>query len=289
MMQRCRVELHELDVRRRHAGAQRHGDSVPGRLRWVGGHREELTRTAGRQHDMVGPDLDRRTLRRQRRHPDATAGLDDEVEREPPLEHRARGAVRGVDQGALHFGACGGAAGVDHPRARVTSFAGQRQQSGGLAVELHAERDQFVDPGRAFVDENPHRLLVAQPRPGGQGVRQMEIGRVLVAPEHGGHAALGPTGGGLGEHALGQHAERGLRPAVRRRSSQPDSGREPRHPAPQDQDLERSRPDGGAHAGSVRLSSESRRADAASMTRFLPSTCTTRGTYVESSSRSYSA
>ncbi len=212
MVQRRRVELHELDVRGRHAGAQRHGHAVPGRLGRVGGDRKELTRPARGQHDMVGPDLDRRTLRRQRRHSDAAPAFDDEVEGEPPFQHRARRAVGGVDQGALHLGAGGCTAGVDHARARVPPFTGQGQQPGGLPVELHTERDQLVDPGRPFVDEDPDGLLVAQPRPGGQRVGQMQIGRVLVAPEHRGDAALGPSGGRLGEHALGQHAERGRRP-----------------------------------------------------------------------------
>ena len=57
-MQRRRVELHELDIRRRHAGPQRHRDAVPGRLGRVGGDGKELARSTGSQHDMVGPDLD---------------------------------------------------------------------------------------------------------------------------------------------------------------------------------------------------------------------------------------
>jgi len=69
-----------------------------------------------------------------------------------------------------------------------------------------------MDPARTLVDQDPHRLLVAEPGPGGQGVGQVQVGRVLVAAEHGGDAALGPARGGLGEHTFGEHAQRGRRP-----------------------------------------------------------------------------
>ena len=55
VVQRGRVELHELDVGRRHAGPQRHGHAVAGGLGRVGGHREQLAGPAGGQHDVVGP------------------------------------------------------------------------------------------------------------------------------------------------------------------------------------------------------------------------------------------
>ena len=214
----------------------------------------------------------------------------------PPSTRRSRAnhssstalgrAVGGVDQGALDLGAGGGAAGVDDPRARVAALAGEGERPGGLAVELGAQRDQLVHAGRALVDEDAHRLLVAQAGARGQGVGQVQVGRVLVAAEHGGHAALGPAGGRLGQHALGQHAERQRRRRRRARPRQPDRGRQPGDAAAQDQDVEGSRPGAGGHAGSVRVSSASRRADTSSMTRLRPSTCTTRGTYASSSSRS---
>ena len=198
-------------------------------------------------------------------------------------------AIGGVDQGPFDLGPRGRTAGVDHPGPGVPPLAGQGQRPGGLAVELHPEGDQLVDPARPLVDQNADGLLVAEPGAGGQGVGQVQIGRVLVAAEHGGHAALGPAGGRLGEDALGQHAQRGRRPPVRRQSGQPDGGREAGHAAAQDQDVERSGPDRVVHAGSVRANSASRRAEASSITRLRPSTCTTLGVYVASSSRSYSA
>ena len=55
VVQRGRVELHELDVGRGHAGPQRHGHPVAGGLGWVGRHREQLAGPARGQHDVVGP------------------------------------------------------------------------------------------------------------------------------------------------------------------------------------------------------------------------------------------
>ena len=83
------------------------------------------------------------------------------------------------------------------PGPGVATLAGSASEPGGLAVEHGAEGDELVDPGRAFVDEDAHGVVVAEAGTGGQGVGQVEVGRVLVAAEHGGDAALGPAGGGL--------------------------------------------------------------------------------------------
>ena len=56
-----RVELHELDVRDRHAGPQRHGQAVPGRLGRVGGDRVQLAGAPGGQQGVGRPQLDRRS------------------------------------------------------------------------------------------------------------------------------------------------------------------------------------------------------------------------------------
>ncbi len=122
---------------------------------------------------MVGPHLDRGAVGRQRQHADAATTFNEEVEGEPPLEHRAGRPVGGVDQRPLDLGPRCGTAGVDHPRAGVSALAGQRQEAGGLPVELHPEPDELVDPARPLVDQYAHRLLVAEPGPGGQGVGQV--------------------------------------------------------------------------------------------------------------------
>ncbi len=283
VVQRRRVELHELHVGDGHAGPQGHGHAVAGRLGRVGGDREQLAGAAGGQHDVGGPDGDgggalAGLVRRQRRHPDAAPALDDEVEGEPPLEHGARRAVGGVDQGPLDLGARRRAAGVHDAGPRVAALAGQGERARGLAVEHRTERDELVHPGGALVDEDAHRLVVAQAGAGAQRVGQVQVGRVLVAAEHGGHPALGPAGGGLRQLALGQHPEGQRGPRRRDGFGETDRGRQPGDAAAQDQDVEGSRPGLWAHAGSVRgASSTSRRADASSITRFRPSTCTTRG------------
>ncbi len=289
MVQGGGMELDELDVGRGHAGPEGHGHAVTGRLLWVGRDREELAGPAGRQHHVGGAHLHRRAVRGQRSHPDAAPVLDQQIQGEPALQHRTRGGIGGIDQGPFDLSPRGRPAGVHHPGPGMSPFAGQGQRPGGLAVELHPEGDQLMDPGRTLVDQDADGLLVTEPGACGQGVGEVQVGRVLVAAEHGGHAALGPAGGGLGEDALGQHAQRGRRPSRRRQSGQPDGGREAGHPAAQDQDVERSGPDRVVHAGSVRANWASRRADASSITRLRPSTCTTLGVYVASSSRSYSA
>ena len=242
------MELHELDVSDGDPGPQGHGHAVTGRLGRVGGDGEELPGTAGGQHHVVGPDLDRRTVRRTGDDAPAPSVLDQEIEREPSLEDGAGSPVGGLDQSPLHLGPGRRPSGMDHARVGVPTLAGQSQEPAGLPIEVHPERDQLMDPARALVDQNPHRLLVAEPGAGGQRVGQMQIGRVLVPSQYGGHAALGPPGGRLRERALRQHAQRRrLRRRLRQRrhrsrSGQADGGREPGHPAPEDQDIERARP-----------------------------------------------
>ena len=280
MVQGGGMELDELDVGRRHAGPQRHGDAVTGRLGRVGGDREELAGPARGQHDVAGPHLDRAVTApgRQGAHPDAAPALDQEIEGEPPLEHRAGRAERGVDEGPLDLGPGGGAAGVHDPGPGVAALAGQGEQAGGLAVELDAERDQLVHPSGPLVDQDAHRLLVAEARTGRQRVGQVQVGRVLVAAQHRRDPALGPARRRLGQRALGEHTERQGGRGGCARPGQAHRGRQPGDAAAQDQDVEGSRPGPGGHAGSVSVSSASRRADVSSITRLRPSTCTTRGT-----------
>ncbi len=145
-----------------------------------------------------------------------------------------RGLPHGGHQRPLHLDAGRRPAGVHDPGVGVAALARQQQVAGGVAVEDGAEADQLVDPGRALVDEHPHRVLVAHPDAGGQRVGQVEVGRVGVAAEHRGHPALGPPGGGLLEVALGQHADP---QAVDLR--RPHRGGQARHPRTEDQQVER--------------------------------------------------
>ena len=123
------------------------------------------------------------------------------------LVQRGRGSPHRRHERPLDLDARGRAPGVHHPGVRVAALAGQQQLTGGVPVEDGAERDQLVDPGRPLVHEHPHRVVVAQPGAGGQGVGEVEVGRVGIAAQHGGHAALGPPRRGLGQLALGQDAD----------------------------------------------------------------------------------
>ena len=140
---------------------------------------------------------------------DATApsALDEEIEGEPALEDGPRRPVGGIDQRPLHLGSGRRPSGVHHARMGVPALAGQGEEPAGLPIELHPQRDQLVHPARALVDQDPHRLFVAEPGPRRQGVGQVEVGGVLVPAQHGGHAALSPPGGRLRQHALGQDAQ----------------------------------------------------------------------------------
>ena len=230
------VELHEFDISRRDAGAQRHGHAVAGGLRRVGGDGEELAGAAGGQHHVVGPDLDDGTVRRQGHDAPAPSVLDEEIEGEPALEHGPGRLVGGIDQCPLHFGAGRRPSGVHDARVGVPALARQSEEPAGLPIELHPQRDQLVHAARALVDQDPHRFFVAEPGPRRQGVGQVEVGGVLVAAQHGGHAALRPPGGRLREHALGQDAERA------RRAGQANGGGQSGHSTPEHQDVEGSGP-----------------------------------------------
>ena len=140
-------------------------------------------------------------------HAPAPSALHQQVEGEPLLEHGGGRGPGGVDQGPLDLGPGGRTAGVDHPGRRVTALTGQGQGPAGLPVEDRAHGDQLVDPGRSLVHQHPHRIGVAQSGSRRQRVGQVQVGRVLVAAEHRGHAALGPAGGRLGQLGLGQHAD----------------------------------------------------------------------------------
>ena len=76
----------------------------------------------------------------------------------------------------------------------------------------------------------------------------------------------------------GWHPLTGERERGRARAGQTHGGGQAGYPAAQDQDVEGSRRGPAGHAGSDSVSSASRRADASSITRLRPSTCTTRGT-----------
>ena len=177
-----------------------------------------------------GPHLDRPAPPGgEGQHPAAPPALDQQVDGEPALEHRAGRRPGGLHQRPLHLGPGGRAAGVDHPGPRVAALPGQRQRPRGLPVELGAHGDQLVHPGRALVDQHPDGVGVAEPGPRGQGVGQVQVGRVLVAPEH---AATPPWAQRVADWESSPLVSTPTSAAAGRpRGGQPDGGREPGHPA----------------------------------------------------------
>ena len=82
---------------------------------------------------------------------------------------------------------------VDNAAARVPAFAPQRQLPVLFAVEVRPKLHQLADPVRPFVDQHPHRIFMAQPRPGDQRVLHMQL-RVIVRAHDPGDPALRPVG-----------------------------------------------------------------------------------------------
>ena len=281
MVQGRGVELHELDVGHRQSRPQRHGHTVAGGLRRVRGHREELTGAAAGQHRVGSHHLLDGATGIDGDDAAATSAVHQQIDREPSLHYRCRRVRHRVDQCPLDLGAGCSAAGVDDTRPRVPALARQRQRATGIAVEHRTQSDELVHACRTLVDEHAHDIGVAQPGAGGEGVGQVEVGGVGVAAEHGGHAALGPASRGLGQVGLGEHAHAHAGPGC-----SPNRRRQPRHPAPEHEQVER---DGLAHVrySSVSVCSSAWRAIIdASTARLRESTWTIRGS---KSSRSASS
>ena len=280
VVQRRRVELDELDVGHRHAGPQRHGDAVAGRLGRVGGDREELAGAAGGQHHVVGPHLDRPCARRR------ASGHARPTQR-PPSTSRSRanqpsstapaGAVGGVDQGPLDLGPGGRAAGVHDRGRRVAALAGERQRPRGLAVELGARARSARGPGPGLRRPGcapPLRRTARRPRPGCRPGAGRSSPRRRPAPRP---RRPGPSGSPTGtarpwSGRPGQPAPAGgVRPAGRRRTA-----RRRRCPGPG-----RRRVPARAAGASRRFGQGAARRRAGPTprrsTRLRPSTWTTRG------------
>ena len=219
VVQRGRVELHELDVGDRDPGAQRHGDAVAGGHRRVGGDREAAGRrrrwraTCARPRTSTGSAPSASSASTPTQRPPSTS----RSTAKPTLVHldhveRSRTAA---DQGPLDLGAGRVAAGVDDPRPasgrpRGASASTRRRR----AVEVRAERHELADAVGAL------GRRARAPRRGRRARRRRRACRRGAArasrrlDQRGRHAALGVAGGRRGQLALGQHAptQAGARP-----------------------------------------------------------------------------
>src|SRR2546426_545451 len=86
----------------------------------------------------------------------------------------------------------------------VRGLAGQRVAV-PRAIEPGAPADQFLNPGRAFLDEHLHSFRPAQPFPRAQGVVAVQCDIVLLGGDR--HTALRVDGTAFGRTALRQHED----------------------------------------------------------------------------------
>ena len=164
MMQRGRMELHELHIGTRDPGPQRQRDSVAGRERRVRRDRVALTGATGRDDGVGRPHLDRAPGRVER---DDARGLpvdDEQREREPSLADLAARRDRGRDERPLDLGAGRVATRVHDARERVATLAGE-QPTTVVIVEPGADLGQLANAVGAL------RARARRPRPRRTGRR----------------------------------------------------------------------------------------------------------------------
>ena len=176
VVQRGGVELHELEVGDRGAGAHGHGDAVAGGEGGVGGDGEALTGAARRDEHVASPHR-RRTLGRDPVDPHDAAVLEQELGSQPAFADVGARTLHRGDQRPLDFGAGGVTPRVHDPGDGVPALAraGEVVAAIGL-VEVRAQGDELADPGRTLAGQHPHRVDVAETRTRDQRVRPVQLG-----------------------------------------------------------------------------------------------------------------
>ena len=265
MMQCGGVELHELDVGDGDAGAQRHRQPIRRRLSGVGRHCEQLAGATRRHQDVGRRHTARSSLRIEGEHTATPSALHDQVQGEPTLHHRGGRLPHGLHERTLDLGAGGCTARVDDARPGVPTLPRQEEPTFGVPVEHRAEGYELVHASGPLSHERPHRVDVAESCSDGESVGEVEVGGVLVAADGRGDPTLGPSGRRLAELGLGEDAD-----AHARVSRGADGGREPGHPAAQDQQVQ-------AVRGLGSCSQLAARALTRSLGRLRASTWRTRG------------
>ena len=208
-----RVELHELHVLQRQAGAQHHGVAVAGAGVGRGAGEVGAAVAAGRQDRLLGAEAVQRAVLQAQRD-DAAAGalaVHDQVDGEVLDEELGRVAQRLAIERVQHgvAGAVGGGAGALRGRAfaELGGHAAERALVDAAVLgagERHAVVLELVDGLDGVAAEVLDGVLVAEPVGALDGVVHVPapVVRAHVA-ERGGDAALGRDGVRAGREHLG--------------------------------------------------------------------------------------
>ena len=245
------MELPELHVLERQAGARRHAEAVAGVDEGVGRCREDPAGAAGREHHRLGlQHVQLAGLHLERGDADDGAlGVADQVERHPldeeigarldvllveRVQHRVAGAVGG------------GAGALDRLLAVVRGVAAERalvDRAVRVAVERHAEVLELVDDVRRLAAHELDRVLVAEPVAALDGVVEVVVPVVLAhVAERSADPALRRDRVRAGREHLGQDGD--VEPGER----EPQRRLHPRAAGADDDDVEAARRRGrGVH------------------------------------------
>jgi hypothetical protein len=115
----------------------------------------------------------------------------------------AVGAADSLDQCPRDFGTSLITVRMDDAISRMRRFPSQLEVAAGCEIEAGAGGEQLLHARRAFLDEDFHRLSVAQRGSGGECVASMKLRRVASA-ERRGDSALGVGGCAVEERPLGE-------------------------------------------------------------------------------------
>jgi len=198
------MELDEFHVRDRSACAPPHGDAVPGGGVGVGGVEVDLARAAGteqrvaRAHGLHAAALMSSTYAPQTRFAPAVSPrcflAVMRVDADVPIEHvDIRMALHLLHQGFLDR-APGGVGRMDDAPVAMAAFAREVKLVLVVVVpcEWHSLCHEPFHRAPAPLDHEAHRLGVAEPGPGNQGVADVVFHRV-GAVEDGGRSRPGPS------------------------------------------------------------------------------------------------
>ena len=208
-LQRRRVELHELEIGHRRAGAVRHGHAVAGRHGRIGRVAEDMTGAAGREQHHLRSDDARAPVLVQDLRADAAADLavNDQADRARVIRRSHVGQRRRAPPQHAADLPAGRIVGVQHAPRAVRALDRQRRIAVGVAVERGAPLHQLADVAWPVADEHFHRLRVAQPVASGHRVGGMQRRRI-VRPDRSRDTALGIAGVALARLRLRQDQDR---------------------------------------------------------------------------------